>query len=133
MLRQYAAAEAHAAAGRLGMLRAMMRDHGQPDRRDKSLAYEVAQALAISVPTAQAMMDLAGDLSTRLPGIGDLLNDGVINYAKARAVNDAFAALSPQDAARAEALIVDDLAGKNYGQVLKLAQQAAITVDPDSC
>jgi Domain of unknown function (DUF222) len=132
MLRQYAAAEAHAAAGRLGVLRAMMRDQGEPDRRDKSLAYEVAQALAVSVPTAQAMMDLAGDLSTRLPGIGDLLSDGIITYAKARAVNDVFAALSPENAAKAEALILDELEGKNFGQVLKLAEQAAITVDPDS-
>ncbi|HEY2287999.1 MAG TPA: DUF222 domain-containing protein, partial [Streptosporangiaceae bacterium] len=132
MLRQYAAAEAHNAAGRLGTLRAMMRDQGQPDRRDRSLAYEVAQALAVSVPTAQAMMDLAGDLSTRLPGIGDLLDDGIISYAKARVVNDVFAALSPEDAAKAEAVIVADLQGKNYGQVLKLAQQAAITIDPHS-
>jgi hypothetical protein len=54
VLRQFAALEARAAAGRLGALRALMRDEGQPHHRDKSLACEAAQALAVSVPTAQA-------------------------------------------------------------------------------
>jgi hypothetical protein len=34
------------------------------------------------------------------------------------------------DAAAAEAMIIDQLAGKTYGQVLRLAEQAALTVDP---
>jgi hypothetical protein len=40
--------------------------------------------------------------------------------------------LSDQDAARAEAMIVPELPGKTYSQVVKLAVQAAITVDPQS-
>jgi hypothetical protein len=132
ILRQWAAMEGRAAAGRLGALRAMTAAEGEPDPRGKSLAYEAAQALAVSVPTAQNMFGLAGDLHERLPGIGALLARGVLAYAKARAVSDVFAVLGPEDAARAEALILDQLPGKNYGQVLKLASQAAITVDPDS-
>jgi Domain of unknown function (DUF222) len=132
ILKQWAALESYAAAGRLGALRAMTATEDQPDPQDKSLAYEAAQALAVSVPTAQAMMALASDLHDRLPGIEDLLTSGLLAYAKARAVSDVFACLSPEDAAAAEALILDELPGKNYGQVLKLAQQAALTVDPDS-
>src|SRR6185437_16680957 len=39
--------------------------------------------------------------------------------------------LSDGDAARAEALILDQLAGKTFPQVLRLAEQAALTVDPE--
>jgi hypothetical protein len=47
-------------------------------------------------------------------------------------VQEALAQLSDEDAARAEALIVRQLAGKTYGQAEKLAVQAALTVDPGS-
>jgi hypothetical protein len=40
--------------------------------------------------------------------------------------------LSDEDAAQAEAMILAELPGKNYGQTKKLAEQASITVDPDS-
>ncbi|HVT67187.1 MAG TPA: hypothetical protein VHF26_05525, partial [Trebonia sp.] len=74
----------------------------------------------------------AWDLQAVLPGIGALLADGTLTYAKARAVDDALSLLSDEDAVRAEAMIVPQLPGKTYGQVEKLAVQAAITVDPES-
>jgi hypothetical protein len=143
MLRQWAALEAWAAAGRLAALRALIRDEDQPlpgpadhdDRPDgwmKSLSHEAAAALAVSVPTAENMLWLARDLQDRLPGIGELLSAGTLAYAKARTVADTFQLLSEQDAARAEALILAELPGKNFGQVKKLAERAALTVDPES-
>ncbi len=66
-----------------------------------------------------------------MPGIGALLNDGTLTYGKARAVIETFRYLSDADAATAEALILGQLAGKTYPQVLRLAEQAALTVDPD--
>jgi hypothetical protein len=140
LLRQWAALESWAAAGRLGVLRALIRDEDQPradhgdppDQWTKSLSYEVAAALAVSAPTADNMMWLARDLDTRLPGIGGLLSAGILTCAKARAVDETFQLLSPENAARAEALILPELPGKNYGQVKKLAEQAAVTVDPDA-
>ncbi len=143
LLRRYAALEAWAAAGRLGVLRALIRDEGQPlpgggwhgdlpDGWTKSLTYEAAAALAVSVPTAEAMMWLAWDLRVRLPGLAGLLADGTLTYAKVRAVAETFQLLSDEDAARAEALIVPELPGKNYGQVKRLAEQAAVTVDPEA-
>ena len=141
LLRRWAALEAWAAAGRLGVLRALIRDDDQPlpggsrhgdlpDGWSKSLTHEVAAALAVSVPTAENMMWLAWDLRVRLPGIAGLLADGTLACAKARAVDDAFQLLSDEDAARAEAMILAELPGKNYGQVKRLAEQAAVTVDP---
>jgi hypothetical protein len=143
LLRRWAAVEAWAAAGRLGVLRALIRDDDQPlpggdyhgdlpDGWTKSLTYEVAAALAVSVPTAENMMWLAWDLQARLPGTAGLLADGELMCSKARAVDDIFQLLSDEDAAKAEAMILTELPGKNYGQTKKLAEQAAITVDPDS-
>src|SRR5690242_3477270 len=143
LLRRWAAIEAWAAAGRLGVLRALVREDDQPlpggdyhgdlpDGWTKSLTYEVAAALAVSVPTAENMMWLAWDLQARLPGTAGLLAAGELTCSKARAVDDTFQLLSDEDAALAEAMILAELPGKNYGQTKKLAEQAAITVDPDS-
>ena len=43
---------------------------------------------------------------------------------------ETFQQLTDADAAAAEALIVDQLADKTYTQVVRLAEQAALTVDP---
>jgi Domain of unknown function (DUF222) len=74
---------------------------------------------------------LAWELQARLPGIGALLNDGTLTLPKARAVIETFQYLTDADAASAEALILRQLAGKTYPQVLRLAEQAALTVDPE--
>jgi hypothetical protein len=50
----------------------------------------------------------------------------------AKAVHEAFLLLSDENAALAEALILGELPGKTYGQVKRLAEQAALTVDPDA-
>jgi|SRR6185437_6373949 len=103
LLRRWAAIEAWAAAGRLGVLRALVREDDQPlpggdyhgdlpDGWTKSLTYEVAAALAVSVPTAENMMWLAWDLQARLPGTAGLLAAGELTCSKARAVDDTLPA-----------------------------------------
>ena len=82
--------------------------------------------------SAEKLMWTAWDLGARLPRTGALLAAGELTLAKARAVSDALGSLSDADAARAEALIADDLPGKTYTQAERLAAQAALTVDPDS-
>src|SRR6185437_10912876 len=103
-----------------------------PEGWTKSLTHEVAVALSMPVVSADRLMWLAWELEGRLPGVGGLLADGALTYGKAKAVEEALRQLSPQDAVAAEALILPELPGKTYGQAVKLAEQAAVTVDPDS-
>jgi hypothetical protein len=143
LLRKWQALEAWAAAGTLGVLRALIRDEDQPlpgggYRGDlplgwtKSLTHEVALALSMPAVSAEKLMWLAWNMQGALPGTGDLLARGELTLAKARAVDTALNLLSDQDAARAESMILPELPGKTYGQVQQLAVQAAVTVDPES-
>jgi hypothetical protein len=84
------------------------------------------------VVSADRLMWLAWDLEGRLPGVGGLLADGALTFSKAKAVNEALQQLTGEDAAAAEAMILPDLPGRTFGQAVKLAVQAAITVDPES-
>src|SRR5580698_11079258 len=139
-VRAAAALESWACAAKLGLIRAAIREdddglgrdyHGDlPDGWSRSLAADVALALAMSPVSAEKLMQTAWDLGALLPGIGALLEDGTLTYPKARAVRDALELLSEQDMARAEAMIAPQLAGKTYGQVESIAARAAITVDP---
>jgi hypothetical protein len=143
LLRQWQALESWAAAGKLGVLRALIREDDQPlpgggfhgdlpDGWSKSLTHEAALALAMPPQSAEKLMWTAWDLSARLLETGALLAAGAITPPKARAVQEALAQLADQDAAQAEAMIVPELPGKTFGQTEKLAVQAAVTVDPQS-
>ncbi len=61
-----------------------------------------------------------------------LLAAGALTYAKAKVVSEAFLLLSDENAATAEAMLLPELPGKTYGQVKRLAEQAALTVDPQA-
>ena len=143
MLRQWQVLESWAAAGKLGLLRALIREDGQPlpgggyhgdlpDGWTRSLTHEVALALSMPAVSAEQQMWLAWNLQAVLPGTGDLLAAGELTLAKARAVDKALGQLTDEDAAQAEAIILPDMPGKTYGQIEKLAVQAAIAVDPES-
>jgi hypothetical protein len=140
MLRAWAALESWAAGAKLGVIREVMRreappspgaDHGDlPETWSPSLRYELAGALACSTQSAETTASLAWEQGARLPGIGSRLDDGTLTAAKARAVVETFQNLADADATEAEALVMDQLADKTYMQVLRLAEQAALTVDP---
>jgi Domain of unknown function (DUF222) len=140
MLRAWAALESWAAGAKLGVIREVMRreappspgsDHGDlPETWSPSLRYELAGALACSTQSAETTASLAWEQGARLPGIGSRLDDGTLTAAKARAVVETFQNLTDADAAEAEAMVMDQLADKTYMQVMRLAEQAALTVDP---
>jgi hypothetical protein len=88
-------------------------------------------ALGTSVPAADKLLILAWTLEARLPGTGAKLADGTIDFLKAKIIADELSVLDDTQAAAAEELILDQLAGKTPGQIGKLAAQAAVTVDPD--
>jgi hypothetical protein len=144
MLGRLAALEAWAAAGKLGVIRALIRDddpaflggsrHGDlPDVWEDALASEVALALAASVPSADKTMRSAWELGARLPEIGALLETGVLDAPKARLIVEVFQELSDESAGRAEAMIVPELTeppAKTYAQVERIATAIALIVDP---
>ena len=120
----------------------MMREDGEgtpqlrrrgdlPEGWDDSLNYEVAGALAMGPVSAGNLAGLAWTLGARLPGVGRLLADGILTLAKAKLVAAVFEPLDAGEAARAEALIVPEVAGKTYFQVERLAWRAALAVAPD--
>jgi hypothetical protein len=142
IVRQWAAIESWAAAGLLAALRAMMREDREgspllrrrgdlPDGWNDSLNYEIAAALAMGPVSAGNLAGLAWMLGRRLPGIGRLLGDGTLTRAKAKLVAQTFEPLDESEAARAEALVLPELAGKTYFQVERLAWRAALAVAPD--
>jgi hypothetical protein len=140
LLREWAALESWAAGAKLGVVRELMRREGTPspgsghgdlpETWSPSLRHELAGALACSTQSAETTTWLAWELQARLPGTGALLDHGIITFAKARAIVETFRYLSDADAARAESTILGQLTGKTYTQVLRLAEQAALTVDP---
>lgn len=148
LVRAFAAIESWAAGSRLGVIAELIRrDEGPrrgdarrsacpmnsdlPDEWSASLRHDLALALACSVQSADTTAWMAWERHARLSGIGALLDDGTLTLAKARAVMETFKYLSDADAATAESLILGQLAGKTYPQVLRLAEQAALTVDPE--
>jgi hypothetical protein len=87
ILGRLAALESWAAAGKLGVIRALIRDddpgflcgsrHGDlPDVWEDALASEIALALAASVPSADKTMRSAWELGARLPEINTLHRSG---------------------------------------------------------
>jgi hypothetical protein len=140
LLRAWAAVESWAAGAKLGVIAELIRRddpppgagrHGDlPDAWSPSLRHELAAALFCPAQSAETTAWLAWEQQARLPGTGALLSDGTLTAAKARAVTETFRYLSDADAASAEALILGQLAGKTYPQVLRLAEHAALTVDP---
>jgi hypothetical protein len=142
VVRQWAAIESWAAAGKLAALRAMMREDGSgapllrrrsdlPDGWSDSLNYEIAAALAMGPVSAGNLAALAWALGARLPGIGRLLTDGTLTLAKAKLIAATFEPLDESEAARAEALILHEVEAKTYFQVERLAWRAALAVAPD--
>ncbi|HEX4094735.1 MAG TPA: DUF222 domain-containing protein [Trebonia sp.] len=140
--RAAATIESWACAIKLGALRAAIREdddglpgvkrHGDlPDEWSRSLTHDVALALSMSPVSAGNLLQTAWDLGTLLPRIGALLEDGTLTYPKARVINDALELLGERDKALAEALIAPAVGGKTFGQVERIAAQAAATVDPD--
>jgi Domain of unknown function (DUF222) len=144
LLGRWQAIEAWAAAGKLGVIRELLRRrarpgprgllpaHGDlPDQWHEGAAHEVSGALGISVPSADNLLGLAWDLRARLPGTGAALAAGAISALKARIISDELSVLGDEDAAAAEKLVLDQLGPTTTpGMAGKLAAQAAVTVDP---
>jgi hypothetical protein len=118
MLTSWAAAEAHACAGKLAAIREIIRREagadpgapspdGLPGQWDIGVAHEVAAALGLSWQAAEPLVGLAYDLEARLPRTGGLLDQGILNWQKAKIVADEFACLDDELAGRAESTLLE--------------------------
>jgi hypothetical protein len=132
--------KARAGALELALIRALIRrnpgpgpvtNDGLPSAWQADLAHEIAPLLHVSIQAADRQIAFAWELEARLPGVGRLLEDGAIEAAVAQAVVTEFSVLGEDQARAAEALILGKLAGKTPGMARRLAQRAAVTVDPD--
>ena len=141
LLNRWAAVESWAAAGKLGVARELLRRRGVPvpgsaygdlpEIWDEGAGHEVSGALAVSLPGADKLLNLAWTLQARLPRIGALLAAGIIDSLKAGIIVKEFLVLDDEKAAAAEALIADQLAGKTPSQIGRLAVGAVLEVDPE--
>jgi hypothetical protein len=142
ILGRWEATEAWCAAAKLGVIRALIRRRarrgfepgtpgGLPGSWEEGLIHEVSAQLGISLRAADALIDLAHTLEARLVLTGEALEAGVISLTKARIIAVATAVLDDKQAAAAETMIADQLAGKTPGQIAALIARAVVQVDPD--
>ena len=108
-------------------------DSGLPWEWDDRLAREIALELRVSVPAAQKLEWAAWALEARLPGIGEALDQGLIDASRARMVIEETDVLrEPDELAAAEELILAGLGKcRTWMDLLRLVQRAVVTVDPD--
>lgn len=117
MMACWQAAEAHAHARMLAMVRELIRRRakegfgeypgGLPGSWETGTAHEVAAELGISWQAAAPLLQLAWELEARLPGVGRLLDRGVLTGFKARIAVDEFEVLDDEKAAEAEKRLLD--------------------------
>src|SRR5262249_42671712 len=145
LLGRWQAVESWAAAGKLGVLRELIRRRARPgirgqavpmrgdlpDAWEEGLGHEISAALGVSLRSADQLTGLAWQLRARLPGIGAMLAAGTIDLLKARIISDELSVLDDEQAAQAEKLILGELAGKTPRQIGMLAASIACTIDPD--
>src|SRR5215469_5938730 len=145
ILGRWGAAGSWVEARKLGVVRELIRR--RPDARnvgtatasglpwdwDDRLAHELALQLAVSVPAARKLLWMAWSLEARLPGIGAALAAGRLDLSRARMViEETNVLLEPGKLAAAEALILAGMGTcKTWMDLLRLAQRAVVTVDPD--
>jgi len=95
------------------------------------IADEIALALSISGVAASHRLDLALDLTERLPATLAALENGEIDLLRARAISDATRPLSAEHAAEVEARVLDKATDQNAPQLRRAVKRAVLRVDPE--
>ena len=122
--------EAHAAARKLAVIAEVARRNPAPQDAEFS-ADQVAYALGESRARGYELMDTADQLHTRLPGTRAALYDGTLSLGKARLIAIATALLDPDEAAAAEAKVLDRAASLTPGGLRAAIARAVIEVAPE--
>ena len=91
---------------------------------------EVALALTLTQGSAEYWMDLAVDVTRRLPGTMAALRSGRIDLARAKLIETFTTCLDDDLAGRVERMVLDKAEHRTTGQLRAALQRAVITVDP---
>ena len=134
--------EAHAAARKLAAVAELIRRNPgpgcvpegaarMPAAWDEFATDQLAYALAESRGRADTLLDLAHSLETRLPGTKAALLDGTISRFKAEIIAGATALLDTDEAAAAEAKVLDRAGRLTPGGLRAAIARAVMEVAPD--
>jgi hypothetical protein len=134
--------EAHAAARKLVAIAEVFRRNPEdgfepPPGQMPGVVHEftrdqLALALGVSRYQADALLTVAWHLGTRLGGTLDALADGIISQAKAEIIIRATATLEPEEAAAAEAEVLDRAGRLTPGGLRSAIARAVIEVAPET-
>src|SRR5215831_4152413 len=134
--------EAHAAARKLVAIAEVFRRNPEdgfepPPGQMPGVVHEftrdqLALALGVSRYQADALLTVAWHLGTRLGGTLDALADGIISRAKAEIIVRATATLEPEEAAAAEARVLDRAGRLTPGGLRSAIARAVIEVAPET-
>ncbi len=103
-----------------------------PAQLSEFISDEIAAALTLSGQTASALLELALDLATRLPGTARALREGVIDYPRARLIAETTRILTDEQARQVEARILFEAGQQTPGKLRAALARAVIAVDPDA-
>src|SRR5579862_2502548 len=142
ILRKWKSLETWSAAGKLKVVRELIRRHplpgcgsapgGLPGEWDARLGHEVSAALGISLVGAGKLLGMAWALEARLPGIGQALDEDRLDYSKAKfIIEETDVLLEPEKLAAAQELILAGLGRcRTWADLVRLVQRAVVTADP---
>lgn len=128
-LRTVAACEQAIARMQAVQMRALAR-FSRLRNNPRSAAAEVALTISGTESRAQAQLDLAETLTTRLPHTLAAMRSGSVDAFKAGKVADATALLDDETARRADEVLAERLPGKNPAGVRQAAGRVAARLDP---
>ena len=104
---------------------------GMPEAWDEFTRAELAPALGESRYATDGLLDLAHDLTVKLPGTMAVFREGVISRYKAQIISHATQLLDPAEARAAEAMVLDRAGRLTPGALRAAIARAVMEVAPD--
>jgi Domain of unknown function (DUF222) len=95
-------------------------------------ADQLAAELHLTHQSAAGQMDYASTVADRLPATFDALHAGTIHPVHVRIIEDETSVLSPQDAARADAVLAEIAGSLTFGKLRTAARRLVLELDPES-
>jgi Domain of unknown function (DUF222) len=101
-----------------------------PEAWEEFVGRELGSAMGVSARDAEEMLDLARHLEVNLPGTRASFRTGILNRDKAQIIANVTALLDPEEARRAEAMVLDRAGSLTPGGLRAAIQRAVMEVAP---